>query len=55
MNGELFWKLSHGYGAMPIWVDMPSDDNCWQLVAFIRGFKKSQKSRANPGSDRRVC
>lgn len=41
-DGELFWKLSHGYGAMPMWRDMLSDNNRWQLIAFIRGFKKSQ-------------
>ena len=41
-DGELFWKLSHGYGAMPMWRDMLSDDNRWQLIAFIRSFKKSQ-------------
>jgi mono/diheme cytochrome c family protein len=41
-DGELFWKLSHGYGAMPMWGGVLSADDCWQLVAFIRGFKKSR-------------
>lgn len=41
-DGELFWKLSHGYGAMPMWGDALSDDDRWQLVAFIRSFQKSQ-------------
>ena len=41
-DGELFWKLSHGYGAMPMWGDALSDDDRWQLIAFIRSFKKSQ-------------
>jgi mono/diheme cytochrome c family protein len=41
-DGELFWKLSHGYGAMPRWSDVLSDDDRWQLVAFIRSLEKSQ-------------
>jgi mono/diheme cytochrome c family protein len=41
-DGELFWKLSHGYGAMPMWGDALSDDDRWQLIAFIRSFEKSQ-------------
>ena len=41
-DGELFWKLSHGYGAMPMWRDVLSDNDLWQLIAFIRGFKNSQ-------------
>jgi mono/diheme cytochrome c family protein len=41
-DGELFWKLSHGYGAMPKWGDVLSDDDRWQLIAFIRTLKKLQ-------------
>jgi cytochrome c5 len=41
-DGELFWKLSHGYGAMPRWGDVLSDDDRWQLIAFIRSLKKSR-------------
>jgi cytochrome c5 len=41
-DGELFWKLSHGYGAMPTWGDVLSEDDRWQLIAFIRSLKKSQ-------------
>jgi mono/diheme cytochrome c family protein len=40
-DGELFWKLTHGYGAMPTWSDALSDEDRWQLVAYIRSFKKS--------------
>ena len=41
-DGELFWKLSQGYGAMPTWSDVLSDDDRWQLIVFIRSFKKAQ-------------
>jgi cytochrome c5 len=41
-DGELFWKLSHGYGAMPTWEGVLSVDDRWELIAFIRGFRKPQ-------------
>jgi mono/diheme cytochrome c family protein len=39
-DGELFWKLTHGYGAMPKWGEVLSDDDRWQLIAYIRSLKK---------------
>jgi mono/diheme cytochrome c family protein len=39
-DGELFWKLTPGYGAMPKWGEVLSDDDRWQLIAYIRSLKK---------------
>lgn len=40
-DGELFWKLSHGWGAMPMWSGVLTDEDRWQLIAFIRSLRKS--------------
>jgi hypothetical protein len=40
-DGELFWKLSRGRGAMPMWSGVLTDNDRWQLIAFIRSLKKS--------------
>ena len=34
-DGEIFWKLSTGRGAMPSWKFLPEDDR-WALVRYIR-------------------
>jgi mono/diheme cytochrome c family protein len=39
-DGELFWKMSHGYGAMPMWGEVLSNDDRWQLIAYIRSLEK---------------
>jgi mono/diheme cytochrome c family protein len=39
-DGELFWKISHGYGAMPMWGETLSANDRWQLVDFVRQFTK---------------
>jgi mono/diheme cytochrome c family protein len=39
-DGELFWKISHGRGAMPMWADVLTNDDRWELTTFIRSFKK---------------
>jgi mono/diheme cytochrome c family protein len=41
-DGELFWKISHGYGAMPAWGALLTEELRWQLVAFVRTFKKPE-------------
>jgi len=34
-DGELFWKISTGRGAMPAWRHLPESDR-WALVRYIR-------------------
>jgi mono/diheme cytochrome c family protein len=38
-DGELFWKISNGRGAMPPWKHLPENDR-WAVVHFIRSLKK---------------
>ncbi|GAB3931178.1 hypothetical protein GCM10028804_42670 [Larkinella terrae] len=35
-DGALFWKLSNGRGNMPPFKDVFSDEQRWQLVAYLR-------------------
>jgi len=37
-DGELFWKISNGRGAMPPWKHLPENDR-WALIRFIRSLK----------------
>ncbi len=36
-DGEIFWKLSTGRGAMPPWKFLPENDR-WALVSYIRSL-----------------
>ena len=36
-DGEIFWKLSTGRGAMPPWKFLPENDR-WTLVRYIRSL-----------------
>jgi mono/diheme cytochrome c family protein len=38
-DGELFWKISNGRGAMPPWKHLPENER-WALVHYIRTLKK---------------
>jgi mono/diheme cytochrome c family protein len=38
-DGELFWKITNGRGAMPPWKHLPEKDR-WELVNYIRTLKK---------------
>lgn len=38
-DGELFWKISNGRGAMPPWKHLPETER-WSLIQFIRSLKK---------------
>ena len=38
-DGELFWKISNGRGAMPPWKHLP-DNQRWALVNYIRSLQK---------------
>jgi mono/diheme cytochrome c family protein len=36
-DGELFWKISTGRGAMPSWQTLPETDR-WSVVDFVRSL-----------------
>jgi mono/diheme cytochrome c family protein len=36
-DGELFWKITNGRGAMPAWRHLPESDR-WALVQYIRSL-----------------
>jgi mono/diheme cytochrome c family protein len=38
-DGELFWKITTGRGAMPPWRHLPAADR-WALVQYIRTLKR---------------
>jgi mono/diheme cytochrome c family protein len=38
-DGELFWKISTGRGAMPPWKHLPENDR-WAVLRYIRSLKK---------------
>lgn len=38
-DGEIFWKITNGRGAMPPWKHLP-DKERWELVNYIRSLKK---------------
>jgi len=38
-DGELFWKITNGRGAMPAWKHLPETER-WQIVSYIRTLKK---------------
>jgi mono/diheme cytochrome c family protein len=38
-DGELFWKINTGRGAMPSWKHLPEKDR-WALIQYIRTLKK---------------
>ena len=37
-DGEIFWKMSNGRGAMPPWKHLPEKDR-WEVVNYIRTLK----------------
>ena len=37
-DGEIFWKISNGRGAMPPWKHLPEDQR-WGLVNYIRSLQ----------------
>jgi mono/diheme cytochrome c family protein len=37
-DGELFWKISNGRGAMPPWKHLPEAER-WAMVHYIRSLK----------------
>jgi mono/diheme cytochrome c family protein len=41
-DGSLFWKMSTGRGNMPPFKDVFTDEQRWQLVAYIRHLGKTE-------------
>ena len=37
-DGEIFWKISNGRGAMPPWKHLPEQER-WEIVNYIRTLK----------------
>jgi mono/diheme cytochrome c family protein len=37
-DGEIFWKMSNGRGAMPPWKHLPENER-WEMVNYIRTLK----------------
>lgn len=42
-DGAFYWKITHGRGAMVGYEEIFSDDQRWQLVAFIRSLPKENE------------
>jgi mono/diheme cytochrome c family protein len=40
-DGELFWKISEGRGAMVGWKLIISEEDRWHLVNYIRTLKSN--------------
>jgi hypothetical protein len=47
-DGELFWKITTGRGAMPAWGSLLPEEDRWRLTLFIRTF-----AGAGPSGERR--
>ncbi len=41
-DGEIFWKITHGKSPMPAFKDLLTEEQRWQLVHYLRTFKKSK-------------
>lgn len=41
-DGSIFWKMSNGRGNMPPFKDVFTDEQKWQLVAYIRHLGKTE-------------
>lgn len=39
-DGDLFWKISQGKGAMPGWAEALSEEDRWHVVNYIRSLQK---------------
>lgn len=44
-DGELFWKISNGRGAMPPWKHLP-DKERWDLVSYVRSLQGGPPAKA---------
>lgn len=41
-DGALFWKLTNGKGNMPPFKEALTEEQCWQLIVFLRELGKSE-------------
>jgi mono/diheme cytochrome c family protein len=48
-DGELFWQITQGHLPMPAFKDKLTDEECWQVVTFIRTFANKPGAGA-PGN-----
>ncbi|NOX47942.1 MAG: cytochrome c [Chlorobi bacterium] len=39
-DGEIFWKITNGKGAMIKWEPILTEEERWQLVNFVRSLKE---------------
>ena len=49
-DGELFYKITNGRGAMPKFKDQLSENERWSVIAYIRSFHKDYKPSASTES-----
>ena len=47
-DGEIYYKITDGKGAMPAFKAQISETDRWNLVCFIRSFDKNYKGSAGP-------
>jgi hypothetical protein len=46
-DGELFWKISTGKGAMPAWKNLMSEEERWQMVHYVRRLAAQKTGRGD--------
>jgi mono/diheme cytochrome c family protein len=51
-DGQLFWKISNGKGAMPAWKKLMSDEERWQMVHFVRQLAAPKAAPAPGGAEK---
>jgi len=45
-DGELFWQITHGRLPMPSFQDSLTEEERWQVIAYIRTFARKPGTRA---------
>ncbi|MBF0240540.1 MAG: cytochrome c [SAR324 cluster bacterium] len=44
-EGELAWRISNGFGAMPAWKSVLQDEDIWHVVNFIQTLQSISASK----------
>ena len=44
-DGEIFWKITNGKGAMPSWKETLKDNERWDIVNLIRSFSAAKSGK----------
>lgn len=44
-DGALFWKITTGRGPMPPFLNKLSDNQRWQVVAYLRELQRNHKAK----------